>query len=67
VAIFDHAVDAQVEVVNVLGQRVWETNVSRSTSVSETLDLNNVPDGVYLVRLTVDRQTATRKLVKSSK
>jgi len=63
-ATFDHAVDAQVEVLNMLGQRVWEMNVSRTTNVSEILDLNNVPDGVYLVRLTVDRQTATRKLVK---
>jgi hypothetical protein len=64
-ASFDHAVDAQVEVLNMLGQRVWEMNVSRTSNVSEILDLNNVPDGVYLVRLTVDRQTATRKLVKS--
>jgi hypothetical protein len=63
-ATFDHAVDAQVEVLNMLGQRVWEMNVSRTSNVSEILDLNNVPDGVYLVRLTVDRQTATRKLVK---
>lgn len=64
-ASFDRAVDVQVEVLNVLGQRVWEMNASRTTDISETLDLNNVPDGVYLVRLTVDRQTVTRKLVKS--
>lgn len=64
-ASFDRAVDVQVEVLNVLGQRVWEMNASHTTSLSEMLDLNNVPDGVYLVRLTVDRQTATRKLVKS--
>lgn len=64
-ASFDRAVDVQVEVLNLLGQRIWETNASHTNDVSETLDLTNVPDGLYLVRLTVDGQVLTRKLVKS--
>lgn len=64
-ASFDRAVDVQVEVLNLLGQSIWETNASRTTNLSETLDLTTLPDGLYLVRMTVDRQTVTRKLVKS--
>ncbi len=64
-ASFDRAVDVQVEVLNLLGQRIWETNASRTTNLSETLDLTGMPDGLYLVRLTVEGQTVTRKLAKS--
>lgn len=64
-ASFEKAVDVQVQVLNLLGQNIWETNASRTTNLSETLDLTNVPDGLYLVRLTVDGQTLTRKLMKS--
>jgi Secretion system C-terminal sorting domain len=64
-ASFDKAVDVQVQVLNLLGQHIWEMNASRTTDLSETLDLTTMPDGLYLVRLTVDGQTATRKLIKS--
>lgn len=64
-AAFDRAVDVRVQVLNLLGQSIWETNASRTTNLSETIDLTNLPDGMYLVRMTVDNQTATRKLVKS--
>lgn len=64
-ASFDKSVDVQVQVLNLLGQNIWETNASRTTNLSETLDLTTMPDGLYLVRLTVDGQTATRKLIKS--
>jgi hypothetical protein len=44
---------------------IWETNASNTTGLSEQIDLNNVPDGLYLIRLTVEGQTVVRKLVKS--
>ncbi len=62
---FDRAVDLHVEIVNLLGQQLWEANSSRSTDFYETVDLSNYPDGLYLVRLTVDGQVLTKKLVKS--
>ena len=62
---FPDLTDVQVQVLNLLGQNIWETNASRTTNLSETLDLTTMPDGLYLVRLTVDGQTATRKLIKS--
>ncbi|HRI59174.1 MAG TPA: T9SS type A sorting domain-containing protein, partial [Saprospiraceae bacterium] len=64
-ASFNRPVDANVEIMDLLGRRIWEMNASYTNNISEQLDLNNFPDGLYLVRLTVDGQTATRKLVKS--
>ncbi len=62
---FDRAVDLHVEIINLMGQRIWEAGSSYAADFSETVDLNNYPDGVYLVRLTVDGQTLTKKLIKA--
>jgi hypothetical protein len=62
---FDRAVDAHLQIMDLLGKLVWETNASNATSISEQIDLNHFPDGLYLVRLTVDGQTLTKKLVKN--
>jgi hypothetical protein len=65
-AAFDRSVDASLEVLNLLGQDVWETHQTRVSGLSEQVDLTPYPDGMYLVRLTVDRQSITRKIVKGS-
>jgi hypothetical protein len=64
-AVFDRAVDANLQIINLLGQMVWETNASNATILSEQIDLTHFPDGLYLIRLTVDGQVVTKKLVKS--
>lgn len=56
--------DAHVQVVNLLGQAVWEAHASNTTSLSERIDLSQVPAGIYLVRLSVDGQVLTKKLMK---
>ncbi len=63
---FDRAVDMNVELINLLGQRIWEANASNATGLSETIDLSGYPDGMYLVRLTVEGRVLTKKLVKSN-
>ena len=62
-AAFDRAVDAQVQVLDLTGRVVWQTNVLRTDQISENLDLRVLPDGMYLVRLAAQGQVATRKLV----
>lgn len=66
VAEFDRPVDARLQVTNLLGQQIRETTMSRSTSISEAIDLTGFANGLYLLRLTVEGQTVTRKLVKSN-
>jgi hypothetical protein len=67
VAEFDRSVeDAHLQVLNLLGQTVWEVTASNTTRLSENIDLTTMPNGLYLVRLSVDGQLLTRKLVKNN-
>jgi Secretion system C-terminal sorting domain len=64
-AVFDANVgNARVQVLNLLGQPVWESHVSNAVRMSENIDLTTLPEGIYLVQLTVDGQVATKKLMK---
>ncbi len=63
-ATFEQPVDVQIDLMNLLGQRLWTAQVQHTATLTEDLDLSAFADGIYLVRLTVDGQTLTRKLVK---
>jgi hypothetical protein len=63
---FDRPVEASLQLINLIGQHIWESSISRDNKLSEVIDLTNYPNGLYLVRLTVDGQTVTRKLVKNN-
>ena len=65
VAAFDRVVDnVRLEVVNILGQSVWESSTTNTASLTEHIDVTFLPDGLYLVRLLVDGQVTTRKMLK---
>ena len=52
---------SQVSIFNLLGQQV----VDKKLNASETqLDMSNLPQGTYLVKVTVDNQVKTLKVVK---
>lgn len=53
-----------VQVLDLMGRTVWQANAVHTDRFSENLDLTGFPNGLYLVRLTANGQTATRKLVK---
>jgi len=46
--------------------RVWSRSPARTQELTETIELNGLPDGMYLLRLSVDGRVVTRKLVKKS-
>ncbi len=63
---FTEPVDAQVQVLNMLGQPVWQSAPqNRVLQLNETLDLNEVPAGIYLVRIQANEQSRVLKVVKS--
>ncbi len=65
VAEFSRSVgDARMQVLNMLGQSVWEAHVSNTSLFSERIDLTLLPSGMYLVQLVVDGAVLTKKLVK---
>lgn len=62
-AVFEQPVEAQVQVLDLTGRVVRQSNTLRSDFISEKFDLHDLPDGLYLVRLAANGQAAVRKLV----
>ncbi|WP_367391534.1 T9SS type A sorting domain-containing protein [Lewinella sp. LCG006] len=63
---FNQSVDARIDVVNLLGQQIWQSPLlERVDTINQTVDLSQVPAGIYLVRIQAAGQTKTIKLVKS--
>ncbi len=63
---FSEATDVRVDVMDLLGKTLWTSNALRSSSLTEQIDLTNAADGLYLIRVSANGQSVTRKLVKSN-
>ncbi|MFK8006229.1 MAG: fibronectin type III domain-containing protein [Saprospiraceae bacterium] len=62
---FSKTVDVQVQVINVMGQILFETSIGKTMEEKVELNLANYPDGMYFVRVKVDSQTIVKKLMKN--
>ncbi|MEZ5040660.1 MAG: T9SS type A sorting domain-containing protein [Saprospiraceae bacterium] len=62
---FTSSVDAQVEVFNLYGQRISQQAFLRTNTIHYPIALNAYPGGLYLIRLRVDGQVNTLRLVKA--
>jgi Secretion system C-terminal sorting domain len=63
---FEEPVETGADLFNLMGQRVWSLNPTRTRELNAAIELDGLPDGLYLLRLTADVQATTRKLVKKS-
>jgi hypothetical protein len=63
---FDNNVDATIQVLNLLGQVVETIVADNSNEIIAPLDLTAYPDGLFLVRISVGKQTRVEKLIKSN-
>lgn len=63
-ATFDRVSDLRVELLDLTGRLIWSSNPIQSDRLSEQIDLSHYPDGLYLVRITADGRSVTRKLIK---
>ena len=59
------AADIKVQLINVVGQRLFYEATQNSVSISTPLDLSNFPEGIYFVRVQVDDQLFIKKLVRA--
>ena len=55
--------DVNVMVYDVRGRRVFNESFKNSTEFNQTIKLNNVESGLYLLSITDGKSTATKKLV----
>lgn len=63
-ASFDHAMETNLEIFNTTGQRVWYASAPATDQLTQAFDLSDFPDGLYLVRISGEGKTMTRKLIK---
>lgn len=54
--------DLNIKVFNILGKEVYSTN--NNASINHNINLSSLKTGVYLVRLTANNQTLTKRLIK---
>lgn len=64
---FNQAVDARIQVVNLLGQPVFRAQEQHVSVVQYPLDLSTYADGFYLVQVAVGNEVKVEKLVKVSR
>lgn len=57
------AADVRIEVLNTLGQTLQSQNVGKLSNLSQNVNLSNMAQGAYFVRVTVDGETAIRRVV----
>jgi hypothetical protein len=64
---FTTSVDAQVEVINMLGQTIWRGPILQHVDqLEQTVDLSDQASGIYLVRIHAADQVVSRKLLKAN-
>ena len=55
--------DVQIRLVNVTGQLLETVNYSATQSIQHTVNVQDLPSGVYMVQILADKETTTRRLV----
>jgi hypothetical protein len=57
------AAELRIEIVNTLGQTLQTINAGKMSNISQNVDLSNMSQGAYFLRVTVDGETAIRRVV----
>ncbi|MBK7938052.1 MAG: T9SS type A sorting domain-containing protein [Lewinellaceae bacterium] len=57
-----NAAEVRVEVLNTLGQSLENINAGKVNNLNQSLDLSRYADGTYFLRITVDGETAIRRV-----
>lgn len=59
----DRSAEVRIEVINSIGQTVQTQHVGSVTNLQAPLQLGNLPDGAYLLRVIIDNEAAIRRIV----
>ncbi|MFN0035888.1 MAG: T9SS type A sorting domain-containing protein, partial [Saprospiraceae bacterium] len=57
------AAEVRIEVLNTLGQTLQTLNAGKLSNLSQKVDLNSMAQGSYFLRVTVDGETAIRRVL----
>jgi hypothetical protein len=56
-------VQANLQIVNTLGQVIWSKTIQNKREIQESIDLSHAPGGLYLIRLETGGSAISRKLL----
>jgi hypothetical protein len=54
----------ELSLYSLIGQQVWTRELGTIRSTSETIDIHELPEGIYIVRLKAGDQTYTTRLIR---
>lgn len=57
--------EVELEVLNLMGQTVWRRDAETTLRQEELIDLSQLADGVYTLKVNLDGVTVTEKLIKT--
>jgi len=63
---FSKIVDVQVQVINMIGQVLFETSIEKTIEEKVELNMKDYPNGMYFVKVKVDNQTTIKKIMKNN-
>ena len=61
---FKESTNASIQLLNMMGQQLFETNTKDVTSANYDIDLRHQPNGVYLIRIVAGGEVYTTKLIR---
>ena len=53
----------QIEIFDITGKSIYQNTFAKNTNTIQSLDLNNKPNGIYLVKIITNEGTAIRKII----
>ena len=62
---FSKSVDVDIQLLNMIGQVIYETTLSKVTEEKVELNLENYSSGVFFVKVKVNDQILVKKLIKN--
>ena len=63
---FSKIVDVQVQVINMIGQVLFEASIEKTIEEKVELNMKDYPNGMYFVKVKVDNQTTIKKIMKNN-
>lgn len=57
------AAEVRIEVLNTLGQTLQNINAGKLSTLNQNIDLSNMAQGSYFLRVTIDGETAIRRVL----
>jgi len=64
VAVFGKAVSTAIDIYNIYGEPVYSKITGKADQLNVPVDLGDVPAGFYIMKLSADGSTVSRKIIK---